>query len=127
MRIHLITAESPESRRLRGSRLIQFPQLTMPLIAALTPREHANPRYSKELFRALTPLGKGGTSQCTATAAMDEEYQSLAATAHLGIMFGLDEGDRGLEEACVDVTTMSMFVPMPGTRGSTAGRPRAGS
>jgi len=40
MRIHLITAESPESRRLRGWRLIQFPQLTMPLIAALTPREH---------------------------------------------------------------------------------------
>ena len=40
MRIHLVTAESPESRRLRGSRLIQFPQLTMPLIAALTPREH---------------------------------------------------------------------------------------
>src|SRR5512138_2505810 len=40
MRIHLITAESPASRRLRGSRLIQFPQLTMPLIAALTPREH---------------------------------------------------------------------------------------
>src|SRR5678815_5203640 len=40
MRIHLVTAESPEPRRLRGSRLIQFPQLTMPLIAALTPREH---------------------------------------------------------------------------------------
>ena len=40
MRIHLITAESPESRRLRRGRLIQFPQLTMPLIAALTPREH---------------------------------------------------------------------------------------
>src|SRR5215470_5133079 len=40
MRIHLITAESPESRRLRWSRLIQFPQLTMPLVAALTPAEH---------------------------------------------------------------------------------------
>src|SRR5579884_2103904 len=40
MRIHLITAESPESRHLRRGRLIQFPQLTMPLIAALTPREH---------------------------------------------------------------------------------------
>ena len=40
MRVHLITAESPESRRLRRGRLIQFPQLTMPLIAALTPREH---------------------------------------------------------------------------------------
>jgi hypothetical protein len=36
----LITAESPTSRRLRRGRLIQFPQLTMPLIAALTPREH---------------------------------------------------------------------------------------
>src|ERR1700757_2563505 len=41
MRIHLITAESPESRRLRRGRLIQFPQLTMPLIAALTPRDHS--------------------------------------------------------------------------------------
>ncbi len=41
MRIHLITAESPASRRLRVGRLIQFPQLTMPLIAALTPPEHA--------------------------------------------------------------------------------------
>src|SRR3989442_14527142 len=41
MRIRLITAESPASRRLRFCRLIQFPQLTMPLIAALTPPEHA--------------------------------------------------------------------------------------
>lgn len=40
MRIHLITAEAPESRRLRFRRLIQFPQLTMPLLAGLTPREH---------------------------------------------------------------------------------------
>jgi hypothetical protein len=40
VRVHLITAESPESRRLRYGRLIQFPQLTMPLIAALTPTEH---------------------------------------------------------------------------------------
>src|SRR5262245_39494926 len=40
VRIHLITAESPESRKLRRGRLIQFPQLTMPLIAALTPHEH---------------------------------------------------------------------------------------
>jgi radical SAM superfamily enzyme YgiQ (UPF0313 family) len=40
VRVHLITAESRESRRLRRARLIQFPQLTMPLIAALTPSEH---------------------------------------------------------------------------------------
>jgi radical SAM superfamily enzyme YgiQ (UPF0313 family) len=38
--VHLITAESPASRRLRRGRLIQFPQLTMPLIAALTPDRH---------------------------------------------------------------------------------------
>lgn len=37
MKIELITAESQESRDLRKLRLIQFPQLTMPLIAALTP------------------------------------------------------------------------------------------
>src|SRR6516164_10990863 len=41
MHIHLITAESPESGQLRWGRLIQFPQLTMPLIAALTPPEHS--------------------------------------------------------------------------------------
>lgn len=37
MKLELITAESNESRKLRRLRLIQFPQLTMPLIAALTP------------------------------------------------------------------------------------------
>jgi len=40
VRVHLITAESPESRRLRRGRLIQFPQLTMPWIAGLTPSDH---------------------------------------------------------------------------------------
>lgn len=39
----------------------------------------SKPRYSKELFRALAPLGKWWTSQCTATAAKDEEFQRLAA------------------------------------------------
>jgi len=42
---------------------------------------------------------------------------------HLGIMFGFDEDDVGifrrtadfLDEACVDVATVSMVVPMPGT------------
>ena len=265
MRIHLVTAESPESRRLRGWRLIQFPQLTMPLIAALTPPEHdvhhtdelveqvrfdrpadlvgitaptpsalhayaladewrrrrvpvviggphatalpeeavqhadavvvgeaedtwprlledaaadravvfwddnigANLRYSKQLFRALAPLGKWWTSQCTALAAREPEFLRLAAAsgckalflglesisqasldtankghnrvadyrdlirsfhhngvaAHLGIMFGFDQDDPGifrrtvefLDEACVDVATMSMVVPKPGT------------
>jgi radical SAM superfamily enzyme YgiQ (UPF0313 family) len=127
----------------------------------------ANPRYAKELFRALTPLNKWWTSQCTANAARDEEFIALAARSgckalflgfesisqeslqltnkshnrvadyhriianlhrhgvavHLGIMFGFDEDDVGifhrtaafLEDACVDVATVSMVVPMPGT------------
>lgn len=39
MRLHLISPESAPSRRLRRGRLIQFPQLTMPLIAAYTPSD----------------------------------------------------------------------------------------
>jgi radical SAM superfamily enzyme YgiQ (UPF0313 family) len=127
----------------------------------------AHPRYAKDLFRALAPLGKWWTSQCTLSAAQDEEFIELAARSgckalflglesisqesldgtnkahnrvdgygalierfhrhgvavHLGIMFGFDEDDRGifertvdfLDRACVDVATMSMVVPMPGT------------
>jgi radical SAM superfamily enzyme YgiQ (UPF0313 family) len=127
----------------------------------------ANSRYAKELFRALTPLKKWWTSQCTANAARDEEFIALAAQSgckalflgfesisqeslqltnkahnrvadyrriianlhrhgvavHLGIMFGFDEDDVGifrrtaafLDDACVDVATVSMVVPMPGT------------
>ena len=37
MKIELITPESEPSRRLRKWRLIRFPQLTMPLLAAYTP------------------------------------------------------------------------------------------
>jgi len=40
VRVHMITAESPESRRPPPRPLIQFSQLTMPVIAALTPPEH---------------------------------------------------------------------------------------
>lgn len=128
----------------------------------------ANVRYAKELFRALTPLKKWWTSQCTANAARDEEFVELASRSgcqalflglesisqeslnaankahnrveeyakviatlhrhgiavHLGIMFGFDEDDVRvfrrtadfLDAACVDVATVSMVVPMPGTR-----------
>src|SRR5262249_60999348 len=119
------------------------------------------------LLRAPPRRGTGGTRQCTATAAKDEEFQRLAAAsgckalflgfesisqdsldstnkghnrvagyrtlirslhqhgiaAHLGIMFGFDQDNRDifsqtvhfLEEASVDVATMSIVVPMPGT------------
>jgi radical SAM superfamily enzyme YgiQ (UPF0313 family) len=127
----------------------------------------ANPHYAKQLFQALTPLGKWWTSQCTANAARDEEFVALAARSgckalfmgfesisqeslestnkahnrvadyrriiaslhrhgvavHLGVMFGFDADDvrifrrtaAFLDEACVDVATVSMVVPMPGT------------
>src|SRR5262249_46032689 len=127
----------------------------------------ANPRYAKDLFRALTPLKKWWTSQCTANTARDEEFVALASRSgckalflglesisqeslettnkshnrvddyrriianlhrhrvavHLGIMFGFDADDVGifrrtadfLDEASVDVATVSMVVPMPGT------------
>jgi radical SAM superfamily enzyme YgiQ (UPF0313 family) len=127
----------------------------------------ANARYAKELFKALAPLKKWWTSQCTANAARDEELVELAARSgckalflglesisqeslestnkahnrvddyrrlianlhrhgiavHLGIRFGFDEDDVGifrrtaafLDEACVDVATIRMVVPMPET------------
>ena len=52
MRIELITPESEPSRRLRRWRLIQFPQLTMPLIAALTPAD-VEIHYTDEIVQAI--------------------------------------------------------------------------
>jgi len=37
MRLHLVTAEDPLTRQARAREWIRFPQLTMPLLAALTP------------------------------------------------------------------------------------------
>jgi hypothetical protein len=37
MKLELITAEGPATLWMRKGRLIRFPQLTMPLLAALTP------------------------------------------------------------------------------------------
>lgn len=37
MRLHLVTAEDPLTLQARARELIRFPQLTMPLLAALTP------------------------------------------------------------------------------------------
>ena len=47
----------------------------------------ANPRYAKELFRALTPLKKWWTSQCTANATRDEEFIALAAQSGCKALF----------------------------------------
>ena len=52
MRLELITPESGPSRQLRRWRLIQFPQLTMPLIAALTP-ENVEIHHTDEIVEAV--------------------------------------------------------------------------
>jgi len=52
MRIELITPESGPSRMLRKWRLIQFPQLTMPLIAAHTP-PHVDLHHTDEVVEPV--------------------------------------------------------------------------
>jgi radical SAM superfamily enzyme YgiQ (UPF0313 family) len=51
-RVLLITAESAESRYVRHRRLIRFPQLTMPLIAAYTP-EHWDVIHVDEIVQKI--------------------------------------------------------------------------
>src|SRR5215831_5829075 len=51
-RVELITAESEESRYVRRGRLIRFPQLTMPLLAAYTP-EHWEVGHTDEIVQRV--------------------------------------------------------------------------
>ena len=50
--VELITAESPESRFVRYRRIIRFPQLTMPLLAAYTP-EHWRVTHTDEIVQEV--------------------------------------------------------------------------
>src|SRR3954447_3016640 len=51
-RVELITAESEDSRFVRYRRLIRFPQLTMPLLAAHTP-EHWEVSHTDEIVQRV--------------------------------------------------------------------------
>ena len=51
-RVELITAESEESRFVRHRRLIRFPQLTMPLLAAYTP-DHWEVSHTDEIVQRV--------------------------------------------------------------------------
>src|SRR5436190_18971265 len=51
-RVELITAESEASRFVRHRRLIRFPQLTMPLLAAYTP-EHWEVSHTDEIVQQV--------------------------------------------------------------------------
>src|SRR2546425_6344984 len=51
-RVELITAESGASRLVRHRRLIRFPQLTMPLLAAYTP-DHWEVSHTDEIVHEV--------------------------------------------------------------------------
>src|SRR5690242_7319391 len=53
VQLHLITAEDPLTLAARSRELIRFPQLTMPLLAALTPPEWTV-THSDEITRPVT-------------------------------------------------------------------------
>src|SRR3989442_15532809 len=77
--VELITAESAESRFVRHRRIIRFPQLTMPLIAAYTPAHWRGGR-THEIVHSVPyapPLSLGAITP--QTAAPPPPYQ-LAAT-----------------------------------------------
>jgi len=61
----------------------------------------ANPRYAKELFRALVPLGKWWTSQTTMASIRDDEFLRLAAASGCKALFlGLESvNQRSLDQA----------------------------
>src|SRR5688572_16346717 len=52
MRLHLITAEDPLTLQARARELIRFPQLTMPLLAALTP-SHWQVSHTDEIIQSV--------------------------------------------------------------------------
>ncbi|HXW00604.1 MAG TPA: radical SAM protein, partial [Anaerolineae bacterium] len=52
MHLHLITAEDPLTLQARSRELIRFPQLTMPLLAALTP-SHWQVSHTDEIIHPV--------------------------------------------------------------------------
>src|SRR4030095_49395 len=84
----------------------------------------------KALFLGLESISQESLESTNKAHNRVDDYQRLIANlhrhrlaVHLGIMFGFDQDDVRifrrtadfLDEACVDVATVSMVVPMPGT------------
>ena len=57
MKLELITAEGPATLWMRKGRLIRFPQLTMPLLAALTP-EDVEIHHTDEIVSQLSSISR---------------------------------------------------------------------
>ena len=100
--LELITAESDASRFVRYRRLIRFPQLTMPLIAALTP-PHWKVTHTDEIVQEVR---------------FDLPCDLVGITANTPA-----HDDRGIFERTVDTfrsiavdsATVSVLIPFPNT------------
>ena len=83
--VELITAESAESRFVRYRRLIRFPQLTMPLLAAYTP-QHWRVTHTDEIVQKVRFDRSYSLVAITAnTAAAPHAYRLAARYRSLGI------------------------------------------
>jgi len=90
MRLELITAEGPATLWMRKGRLIRFPQLTMPLLAALTPRDvgihHTDEIVSPVNFSRAMDLVGITTTTCSAPHAYEvaDEFRARGVKVVLG-------------------------------------------
>ncbi len=90
MKLELITAEGPATLWMRKGRLIRFPQLTMPLLAALTP-EHVEIHHTDEIvspvnFSRAADLVGITTTTCSAPHAYEvaDEFRRRGVAVVLG-------------------------------------------
>lgn len=118
MRVHLITAESPESRRLRRGRLIQFPQLTMPLIAALTPREYVVSHTDEivELVRFDVPADLVAITAATLSAPHAYRLASIFRRRGVPVVIG---GPHATHEAEIYPARLQIDYPVALDRTTT--------
>jgi len=90
MRLELITAEGPATLWMRKGRLIRFPQLTMPLLAALTPGDveihHTDEIVSPVNFSRAMDLVGITTTTCSAPHAYEvaDEFRARGVKVVLG-------------------------------------------
>ena len=90
MKLELITAEGPATLWMRKGRLIRFPQLTMPLLAALTPGDveihHTDEIVSQVNFNRAVDLVGITTTTCSAPHAYDvaDEFRRRSVAVVLG-------------------------------------------
>ncbi|MGD0207145.1 MAG: radical SAM protein [Verrucomicrobiota bacterium] len=90
MKLELITAEGPATLWMRKGRLIRFPQLTMPLLAALTPGDveihHTDEIVSQVNFNRAVDLVGITTTTCSAPHAYDvaDEFRRRGVAVVLG-------------------------------------------